>query len=67
MFTCRHSTGARPGDHRGTGLYFIHALPGDEDNRRRFKDDIDWQELEKWKDIGGVRIEDDLLITEHGN
>lgn len=46
------------------GLYFIKALLEDPEQKARFKEDINWQELEQWKDIGGVRIEDNILITE---
>jgi Xaa-Pro aminopeptidase len=46
------------------GCYFIKALIDDAENRTNFKDFINWTEVEKWKGIGGVRIEDDILITQ---
>lgn len=49
------------------GLYFIRALLEDPDHVKPFREDIDWQELEQWKDIGGVRIEDNILLTAGGN
>ena len=49
------------------GLYFIKALLEDEKVQHKFKEDINWNELEKWKNIGGVRIEDNILITSAGN
>ncbi len=49
------------------GLYFIKALLEDEGNIRKYKEDINWQELDKWKNMGGIRIEDDILITGSGN
>lgn len=45
------------------GCYFIPALFNDQKIRTQYKDLINWSELEKWKDFGGVRIEDDILIT----
>jgi Xaa-Pro dipeptidase len=49
------------------GLYFIKTLFDNPEIQNKFKEDICWQELEKWKRIGGVRIEDNILITETGN
>jgi len=49
------------------GLYFIEALLSDSENISRFRNEINWQELEKWKGIGGVRIEDNILISETGS
>lgn len=46
------------------GCYFIKGLIDDAENRTKFKDFINWQEAEKWKGLGGVRIEDDMLITQ---
>ncbi len=49
------------------GLYFIEALLKREDNKKKFEDLINWKELEGWMNIGGVRIEDDILIKSSGN
>lgn len=46
------------------GCYFIAPLLDDSENRSKFKDFINWTEAEKWKHVGGVRIEDDILITQ---
>ncbi|RYY59435.1 MAG: M24 family metallopeptidase, partial [Chitinophagaceae bacterium] len=46
------------------GLYFIDALLQDPEKQAQFKENVDWSELEHWKKIGGVRIEDNLLVTE---
>lgn len=45
------------------GVYFIQALLDDADTRARFKDQINWTEVEKWREFGGVRLEDDIRIT----
>lgn len=49
------------------GLYFIKALLEDEEVMQPYRDHINLQELEHWKNIGGVRIEDNILVTETGN
>lgn len=49
------------------GCYFIQSLLENRDIQSKFRDDIAWGELEKWKQIGGVRIEDNILIAKNGN
>lgn len=49
------------------GCYFISSLLESAEVQARFKDDINWSEVEKWKGIGGVRIEDNILIGRDGN
>ncbi len=49
------------------GVYFIKALLEATDTRSRFNDYINWNELAKWMHIGGVRIEDNILVTAQGN
>ena len=49
------------------GCYFIASLLNSADIQSKFKEEIVWSEVEKWKDIGGVRIEDNILITKGGN
>lgn len=48
------------------GIYFIPALLDDPVKRQQHHDHIGWSEVEKWRDFGGVRIEDDILITDQG-
>jgi len=48
------------------GVYFIRALLEDADLRRRYRDDVDWERVDGLLDFGGIRIEDDVLITEEG-
>ncbi len=48
------------------GCYFIPALIDKWNAEGLHRDFINYAELEKWKDFGGVRIEDDILITKEG-
>ncbi len=48
------------------GCYFIPALIDQWREQGTNKDYINFDELEKWKDFGGIRIEDDILVTEDG-
>ena len=45
------------------GIYFIPALIDDWRSKGLHKDFINYDMLETYKDFGGIRIEDDLLIT----
>jgi Xaa-Pro aminopeptidase len=48
------------------GLYFIPALIDQWNQEGKFTDFINYDKLETYKDFGGVRIEDDILVTENG-
>lgn len=48
------------------GCYFIPALIDKWHAEGTNKDFINFDELNKWKDFGGIRIEDDILITDDG-
>ncbi|MBQ9253810.1 MAG: aminopeptidase P N-terminal domain-containing protein [Bacteroidales bacterium] len=48
------------------GCYFIPALIDKWRAEKKFMDFINYDEVEKFKDFGGIRIEDDLLITKNG-
>ena len=48
------------------GIYFIPALIDDWRARGLHKEFINYDLLETYKDFGGIRIEDDLLITADG-
>lgn len=45
------------------GLYFIPALLNDPARRERFRDCVNWTLAEQHLETGGVRIEDNLVIT----
>ncbi len=46
------------------GCYFIKTLIQDATSRDKYKDFINFVEAEKWLNVGGVRIEDDILISQ---
>jgi len=49
------------------GIYFIPALVNMWKKEGRFTEFINYNEVEKYMDFGGIRLEDDLLVTETGN
>ena len=49
------------------GIYFVPALVNDADLRMRHRDAVDWERAEAMLGFGGIRIENDVLITEEGN
>lgn len=48
------------------GLYFIPALVEQWQSENRHCEFINYAVLERYRDFGGIRIEDDVLITEQG-
>jgi len=49
------------------GLYFIPELIDRWKAEKKCSDFIDYGMVEKYRDFGGVRIEDDVLVTENGH
>jgi Xaa-Pro aminopeptidase len=49
------------------GIYFIPELIGKWESEGKFKEFINYNKLADWMEIGGIRIEDDVLITEKGH
>lgn len=45
------------------GLYFIPALLNDPGRREKYRDCVNWALAEEHQHLGGVRIEDNLLVT----
>ncbi|MBL9201595.1 MAG: aminopeptidase P N-terminal domain-containing protein [Opitutaceae bacterium] len=45
------------------GLYFIPAILNDPLRRERYRDAVNWSRVDHHIGIGGVRIEDDVLVT----
>ena len=48
------------------GIYFIPALIDLWRSESRHVEFIDYDRVEEFKDFGGIRIEDDVLITDDG-
>ncbi|NJM68187.1 MAG: aminopeptidase P family protein [Acaryochloris sp. RU_4_1] len=48
------------------GFYQIPALLNDPELRRTYQDCVNWDRLVQFADVRGIRIEDDVLITETG-
>ena len=48
------------------GIYFIPALIDDWKAKGHCKEFLNYEMLETYKDFGGIRIEDDILITKEG-
>jgi Xaa-Pro aminopeptidase len=49
------------------GIYFIPALIDKWNGEKKFSQFINYARLEEYRDFGGVRIEDDVLVTEEGS
>ncbi len=48
------------------GIYFIRALLTDPARREQYRDAVNWERVDTMLDFGGIRIEDDVHITETG-
>lgn len=48
------------------GIYFIPALIDKSRAEGLYRGIVDYDRLESYRDFGGIRIEDDLLVTEEG-
>lgn len=49
------------------GIYFIPELIDQWQAEGKFKDFIDYEKLEPYRDFSGIRIEDNVLITDNGH
>ncbi|GAI74809.1 unnamed protein product [marine sediment metagenome] len=49
------------------GIYFIPALIDKWKRDEKLIQFIDYERIEKYKDFGGIRIEDNVLVTEDGS
>jgi len=47
------------------GIYFIQALLNDPARREKFASEVNWDVVDQYQDFGGMRIEDNILVT-HG-
>jgi Xaa-Pro aminopeptidase len=48
------------------GAYFIPPLIDEWHAAKRHEGFIDYEALDDWRDFGGVRIEDDVVVTDDG-
>ncbi len=46
------------------GLYMIPAILDDRARREKYRDTVNWDLVDRHKHLGGVRIEDNLLVTD---
>jgi Xaa-Pro aminopeptidase len=46
------------------GIYFVPALLGDPEFRERHRDAVDWDRAERMIGFGGIRLEENVLITD---
>jgi Xaa-Pro aminopeptidase len=49
------------------GFYQVPAILQDLERREKYREVVNWERLETFSDVRGIRIEDDVLITESGN
>ncbi|MEM8720474.1 MAG: aminopeptidase P family protein [Cyanobacteria bacterium P01_G01_bin.39] len=45
------------------GFYQVPAILNNPDFRRKYQDVVNWEHLAKFQDVRGIRIEDDVLVT----
>ena len=48
------------------GIYFIPAILNDANRRKRYPDCVNWEKAVSLIGLGGIRIEDNVLVTKDG-
>ena len=48
------------------GIYFIPALIDKMEAEGKYKGIVNYEKLKEYRDFGGIRLEDDLIVTETG-
>jgi Xaa-Pro aminopeptidase len=48
------------------GIYFVPAILQDAGRRKRYPDCVNWEKAESLLGLGGIRIEDNVLVTKDG-
>jgi len=48
------------------GIYFIPAILNDPNRRKRYPDCVNWEKAVSLLGLGGIRIEDNVLVTKDG-
>ena len=49
------------------GFYQVPAILQDSERREKYRDVVNWDRLADFRDVRGIRIEDDVLVTETGS
>jgi len=49
------------------GFYQVPAILNDVERRAKYQDVVNWERLAQFADVRGIRIEDDVLVTEAGS
>ncbi|WP_414754993.1 aminopeptidase P family protein [Anabaena sp. CCY 9910] len=49
------------------GFYQVPAILNDEKTRSRYQYTVNWERLSQFADVRGIRIEDDVLVTDTGS
>ncbi|AFZ15338.1 Xaa-Pro aminopeptidase [Crinalium epipsammum PCC 9333] len=49
------------------GFYQVPGILNDSECREKYQDVVNWERLEQFSDVRGIRIEDDVLVTETGS
>jgi Xaa-Pro aminopeptidase len=49
------------------GIYFVPALLADPETRARLRDQVNWERADALTGFGGIRIENNVLVTEDGH
>ncbi|MEA5516622.1 aminopeptidase P family protein [Nodularia sp. UHCC 0506] len=49
------------------GFYQVPAILNDPNVRSKYKNVVNWQRLAEFADVRGIRIEDDVLVTQEGS
>jgi len=49
------------------GFYQVPAILNNAENRAKYQDVVNWERLAQFVDVRGIRIEDDVLVTDTGS
>ncbi|WP_066426558.1 aminopeptidase P family protein [Anabaena sp. 4-3] len=49
------------------GFYQVPAILNDANNRAKYHNIVNWERLAQFNDVRGIRIEDDVLVTDTGS
>jgi Xaa-Pro aminopeptidase len=48
------------------GIYFVPPLLNEPETRDRLRDCVNWDTVDRFLGFGGIRLEDNVLVTEEG-